>query len=195
MKNLSVLSFKIPGWLSFDADQGFGFTKLSGYRRIWIRTAIQLLLLLFSFSYNFVYFEKSHGAFPLYSRLATWGTRSGRPACPGRDDHATSRYPITRTSANWSPPRGTHTTFSRQARVQRKKILILCTRGAYYVNLTVSSSFLISFVMGESGPSRVIKSLIHLLLHPPQYGALDLSMIHPVKVTRGLVCIKQPLHL
>jgi hypothetical protein len=34
LKNLAVLSIYIPDWLPVDADQGFGFTKLSGYRRI-----------------------------------------------------------------------------------------------------------------------------------------------------------------
>jgi hypothetical protein len=74
--------------------------------------------------------------------------------------------------------------------------------------LTVSSSFLIYFVMGGCGPSRVIKFLNapeqpeqgDLFLYspaplPPTKWALDLSSIDPVKVTRGLVGIKQPYHL
>ncbi len=74
--------------------------------------------------------------------------------------------------------------------------------------LTVSSSFLISFVMGGSGPRRVIKFLNaperpeqgDKFLYspappPPTVWALDLPTIHPVKVTRELVCIKQPMHL
>ncbi len=73
--------------------------------------------------------------------------------------------------------------------------------------LIVSSLFLLSFVMGGR-PSRVIKSLMHLsspsrvikFLYSPAppprtVWALDLPMIHPVKVTRGLVCIKKPMHL
>jgi hypothetical protein len=82
LKNLAVLSIYIPGWLPVDADQGFGFTKLSGYRRIWTRTATQLLLLLFSFSYNFVYFEKSHRTFPLFQ--AGYLGDSDRPTCLSR---------------------------------------------------------------------------------------------------------------
>jgi hypothetical protein len=38
--------------------------------------------------------------------------------------------------------------------------------------LTVSSSFLISFVMGGSGPSRLIKFLYSPAPPPPQYGPL-----------------------
>jgi hypothetical protein len=68
--------------------------------------------------------------------------------------------------------------------------------------LTVSSSFLLSFLMGGSGQSRVIKFLnsperpkqgIKFLYSPapppPTVWTLDLPTIHPVKVTRGLVCI------
>jgi hypothetical protein len=78
---------------------------------------------------------------------------------------------------------------------------------AHIMYLTVYSSFLISFVLGGIGPSRVIKFLMHLsgpsrvikFLYspappPPTVWALDLPTIHPVKVTRGLVCIKQPVH-
>jgi hypothetical protein len=81
MKNLVVLSIYIPGWLPVDVNQGFGFTKLSGYRRICIRTAM-LLLLLFSFSYNFVYFEKSRYTCPLFQ--AGYLGDSDRPTCLSR---------------------------------------------------------------------------------------------------------------
>jgi hypothetical protein len=40
-----------------------------------------------------------------------------------------------------------------------------------------------------------LSSFIHLLLHPPTVWAIDLPRIHPVKVTRVFVCIKQPMHL
>ncbi len=43
-----------------------------------------------------------------------------------------------------------------------------------------------------SGPSRVIKFLYSPAPPPPTVWALDLPRIHPVKVTRGLVCMKQP---
>ncbi len=46
--------------------------------------------------------------------------------------------------------------------------------------------------MHLSGPSS---SFIYLLLHPPTVWALDVPTIYPVKVTRELVCIKQPMHL
>jgi hypothetical protein len=59
--------------------------------------------------------------------------------------------------------------------------------------LTVSSVFLISFGAARwSGPSRVIKFLYSPAPPPPTVWALDLPTIHPVKVTRGLVCLKQP---
>jgi hypothetical protein len=48
---------------------------------------------------------------------------------------------------------------SLEPSARRIKFKLLSTGGAYYVYLTVSSSFLISFVMGRSGPSRVIKFL------------------------------------
>jgi hypothetical protein len=67
------------------------------------------------------------------------------------------------------------------------------------MNLTVSSSFLLSFVIGGSGPSRVIKflnalerpeqgdvsSFIHLLLHPM---GLETSLV-------GFLCIKPTMHI
>jgi hypothetical protein len=40
-----------------------------------------------------------------------------------------------------------------------------------------------------------LSSFIHLLLKPPTVWALDLPRMHPVKVTMGLMCIKQPMHL
>ncbi len=54
---------------------------------------------------------------------------------------------------------------------------------------------LLSSIMHMSGPSRVIKFLYSPAPPPPTVWALDLPTIHPVKVTRGLVCIKQPMHL
>ncbi len=44
------------------------------------------------------------------------------------------------------------------------------------------------------GRSRVIKFLYSSAPPPPTVWALDLTMKHPVKVTRGLMCIKQPMH-
>jgi hypothetical protein len=40
-------------YFHFDADQGFGFTKLSGYRRIWIRTALLLKSAVLITRHNF----------------------------------------------------------------------------------------------------------------------------------------------
>jgi hypothetical protein len=54
---------------------------------------------------------------------------------------------------------------------------------------------LLSSLMHLSGPSRVIKFLYSPVPPPPTVWALDLPTIHPVKVTRGLMCIKQPMHL
>ncbi len=46
-----------------------------------------------------------------------------------------------------------------------------------------------------SGPSMVIKFLYSPAPPLPTVWALDLPRIHPVKVTKGLVCKKQPMHL
>ncbi len=47
----------------------------------------------------------------------------------------------------------------------------------------------------QEGWGRVFKFLNSPAPPPPKVWALDLPRIHPVKVTRGLVCIKQPMHL
>jgi hypothetical protein len=55
----------------------------------------------------------------------------------------------------------------------------------------------LSSLIHLSRPSRVnySKFLYSPAPPPPTAWALDLPRIHPVKVTRGLVCIKQPMHL
>jgi hypothetical protein len=51
-------------------------------------------------------------------------------------------------------------------------------------------SRVVKFLNSPERPKQVeLSSFIHLLLHPPTVWALDLPKIHPVKVTRGLVCI------
>jgi hypothetical protein len=66
---------------------------------------------------------------------------------------------------------------------------------AHIVYLTVSSSFLKKFCNGGERPEQAIKFLYSPAPPPPTVWTLDLPTIHPVKVTRGLVCIKQPMHL
>ncbi len=53
----------------------------------------------------------------------------------------------------------------------------------------------LSYIIHMSGPSRVIKFLYSPAPPPPTVWDLDLPTVHPVKVTRGLVCIKHPMHL
>ena len=53
----------------------------------------------------------------------------------------------------------------------------------------------LSYIIHMSGPSRVIKFLYSPAPPLPTEWALDLPRIHPAKVTSGLVCIKQPMHL
>ncbi len=53
----------------------------------------------------------------------------------------------------------------------------------------------LSSLIHPSSPSRVIKFLYSPAPPPPTVWALDLPRIHPIKVTRGLVCIKHPMHL
>jgi hypothetical protein len=48
--------------------QGFGFTKLSGYRRIWIRTAAQLLMRTIFFLIK-LHFKKSRRTFYLADEI------------------------------------------------------------------------------------------------------------------------------
>ena len=49
---------------------------------------------------------------------------------------------------------------------------------------------MVKFLNSPERPKQgELSSFIHLLLHPPTVWALDLPTIHPVKVTKGLVCI------
>ncbi len=73
----------------------------------------------------------------------------------------------------------------------------LCTGGAYnvpYSLLFISDKFCNGWG-GGSSPSKVIKFLYSPAPPPPTVWALVLPMIYPFKVTRGLMCIKQPMHL
>ncbi len=58
-------------------------------------------------------------------------------------------------------------------------------------------SRLVKFLNSPEQPvqGELIKFLYSPAPPPPTVEALDLPRIHPVKVTRGLVCIKQPMHL
>ncbi len=53
---------------------------------------------------------------------------------------------------------------------------------------------MVKFLNSPERPEQgELSSFINLLLHPLSVWALDLPRIHPIKVTRGLVCIKQPM--
>ncbi len=62
----------------------------------------------------------------------------------------------------------------RTCRLQTLSVSYFYAPEAHIMYLTISSSFLISFVMGESGPSRVIKFLYSPGPPPPTVWALDL---------------------
>jgi hypothetical protein len=67
-------------------------------------------------------------------------------------------------------------------------------RGVERENKRCGAGWLRSLML-LSGPSRLIKFLYSPTPPSTTVLALDLPTIHPVKVTRGLVCIKQPMHL
>ncbi len=76
---------------------------------------------------------------------------------------------------------------SRQETLEKHYEKGLYAPEVHIMYLTVSSWFLMSFVMGGMARAGRLSSFMHLLSHPPQYG--------PWNPPRGLLGIKPPMHL
>ncbi len=115
LKNLAVLSI-YSRLATCWCRSGLRFHYVNYLDKVGSGSAQQCCCFCYFHSHIILFTLKNLAILSLYYRLATWGTRIGPPACPGRDGPVTFRRPITRTSANSSPPRATHTTSFRQAK-------------------------------------------------------------------------------